>query len=48
MKYKSVEFLLNLNVKPPAQTAKLLQEDNWIIITSNWIAWWSLNIFVCA
>jgi len=23
--------------------AKLLQDDNCIIITSNWMAWWSLN-----
>jgi len=27
---------------------KLFQEDNCIVITSNWMAWWSLNICFCA
>jgi len=30
-------------------TAKLLHEDNGIIITtSNWMVWWILNICFCA
>jgi len=34
---------ITIGVSIMMQLSKLLQEDNCIIITSNWRVWWSLN-----